>query len=303
MANERLTYRTNFNERDVTSSITNVSPTETPFFSLIGNKKATSRKIESLTDSNAAANADNALVEGGSLENTVTNDRGVETNWTQIFRKVIEVSGTQEVVMKYGDIKSEMKYQLTKAHKEIATDVEKALITQTVATGDDSTARTLDGAIAKISTNALTEDITGNTWVGESEADLVAFEEKFNDMFQTAFDNGGSLTHVFVGGKLKRRISKLSQKVTRNTDAEKKTQILVINNYDSDFGNMSIVLNRYVPDSTILAVNINSWKVAYLRSFSQFELAKTADSKRWAIVGELSLHCDTEKDGAKIVAS
>ena len=303
MANEMLTYRTSYNERDVTSSITNVSPTETPFFSLIGNRKATSRRIESLTDSNKAADADNALTEGGSLVNTALNDRSVETNWTQIFRKVIEVSGTQEVVMKYGDIKSEMKYQLTKAHKEIATDVEKALITQASASGASGTARKLDGAIAKITTNALTADVTGTTWVGTSDANIAAFEERFNDMFQTAFNNGGSLTHVFVGGTLKRRISKLTQKVTRNTDAEKKTQILVINNYESDFGNMSIVLNRYVPDSTVLAVNINSWKVSYLRTFSQFDLAKTADSKRWAILGELSLHCDTQKDGAKIVAT
>ena len=303
MSNEMTTYRTSYNQRDVTNYVTNVSPTDTPFYSMIGNKGAVSRKIESLTDSNASASSTNAAIEGATLANTALNDRSVEENWTQIFTKVIEVSGSQEVVLKYGDIKSEMKYQISKAYKELGTDVEKTLITGTSASGASGTARSLGGVIEKITTNTATADVTGDTWVGTSNDSLALFEEKFNDMFDQAFETGHNMNTVFVGGKLKRRISKLSTKVTRNIDAEKKTQILVINVYDSDFGTMNIVLDRYVPDTTILAVDISGWKTAYLRRFKQFPLAKVSDSTRAAIVGELTLDAKTEKMGAKIVAS
>lgn len=301
--NSRTTYWADTNSRDVNSYVVNVSPKDTPFFSLAGSTKGMSRKYESVTDSNAAANAANAAIEGDTLTNTATNARSFEVNYMQIFTKVIEVSGTQEAVMKYGGVKSEMKYQVRKAYKELAQDVEKALFQAASASGATGTARSLDGLTALISTNTATASTSSATWTGTSDANLAAYEDLFNDMLDAAYETGENMDHVFVGGRQKRRISKLSTKVTRNVDAEKKTQILVINIYESDFGTINVILDRYVPDTHIVAVAIAGWKIAYLRRFKQFPLAKTADSKRIAIVGELTLGYDTEKMGAKITAS
>ena len=298
----RTTYNTASNERDVTKVVVNVSPTETPLYTLLGNTKRYSRKIEGVTDVLADANEANALVEGGTLEDDTSVDRGFVENWMQIFKKVISVSGTQEVVMKHGGITSEFAYQVKKRYTELATDVEKALIVGTVATGATATARKMNGAIAIITTNVVTASLTSTLWTGTAAADIAEFEDKLGDLFQACFDSGKTLTHLFVGGKLKRRISKLTTNVTRNINASEKKQILTIDYYDSDFGTVKVILDRYVPDTTILGLRLEGWKVAYLRPFERAPLARTADSKRESIVGEMTLQFDDEKFGGKIVA-
>jgi len=303
MATLYSTYQAQQNARDVSDFVTNVSPKDSPFFSLIGSNAGGSRLKENVTDSLAAANKDNALAEGGTFSDDTIGTRSTESNYMQIFDKVINVTGTQEEVLKYGGVKSELAYQVKKRFTELATDVEEAFIQGVSASGTTAVARKLNGLVAKITTNTATADITGATWTGTSDANLAAFEDSLNDMFDQMWTTGQAPDTVLVGGDRKRRISKLSTKVTRNVEAERKTQILSINVYDSDFGTVNVILDRYVPDANILAVALDMWEVSYLRRFTQFKLAKTTDSTRIAIVGELTLDGKTEKAGGKITAS
>lgn len=304
MATLYSTYQAQVNARDVSNYVTNVSPKDSPFFSLIGSNKGNSRLKEQVTDTLTAANKDNALAEGGSLttpDAIVT--RGTESNYMQIFDKTISVTGTQEEVAKHGGIQSELAYQTKKRFTELATDVEEAFIQGNSASGSTAAARKLSGLIEKITTNTATANLTGATWTGTSDANLAAFEDSLNDLFDQMWETGQVADTVLVGGDRKRRISKLSTKVTRNVEAERKTQILSINVYDSDFGTVNIILDRYVPDANILAVALDMWEVSYLRRFTQFKLAKTNDSTQIAIVGELTLDGKTQKAGGKITAS
>lgn len=291
------------NARDVSDFVTNVSPKDSPFFSLMASNGGVARLKENVTDSLAAASATNALAEGATLSDSTIAARATESNYMQIFTKVINVSGTQEVVAKYGGVSSELSYQVKKRFTELATDVEKAFIQGTSATGTTATARTLSGLVEKITTNTATAVITGATWTGTSDANLYAFEELLNDMFDQMWETGQAPDTILVGGDRKRRISKLSTKVTRNVEAERKTQIQSINIYDSDFGTVNVILDRYVPDANIIALALDMWEVCYLRRFTQYKLAKTTDSTRIAIVGELTLDGKTQKGAAKITAS
>lgn len=291
------------NARDVSDFVTNVSPKDSPFFSLISSNKGTGRLKENVTDSLAAANKDNAIAEGGTLSDDTTLARSSESNYMQIFSKVINVTGTQEEVNKHGGVQSELQYQVKKRFTELATDVEEAFIQGSSASGSTAAARKLNGLVQKITTNTATADITGATWTGTSDANLAAYEDLLNDMFDQMWETGQAPDTVLVGGQQKRRISKLSTKITRNIEAEKKTQILSINVYDSDFGTVNVILDRYVPDANILAVALDMWEVSYLRRFMKTPLAKTTDSTRVAIVGELTLDGKTQKGGGKITAS
>jgi hypothetical protein len=291
------------NARDVSDFVTNVSPKDSPFFSLISSNTGVARLKENVTDSLTAANKDNAIAEGGTLSDDTVVTRSTESNYMQIFKKVMNVTGTQEAVAKYGGVQSELAYQIKKSFTELATDVEEAFIQGASASGSTAAARKLNGLVQKITTNTATADITGATWTGTSDANLLAFEELLNDMFDQMWETGQIADTVLVGGDRKRRISRLSDKVTRNIDAEEKTQIRSINVYDSDFGTVNVILDRYVPDANILAVALEMWEVSYLRRFTQFPLAKTTDSDRIAIVGELTLDGKTEKAGGKITAS
>jgi hypothetical protein len=288
--------------RDVSDFVVNVSPQEAPFFSLIGSGTAVARTKENVTDTLTAAGA-NALVEGAAFTDTTLSTRLVESNVLQIFGQTINISGTQEAVIKFGGVNSEIEYQIIKQYTKLATDVEYALIQGTSATGTTAVARKMSGLIEKTTTNTATAALTGATWTGTADANYTAYEDLFNDLLQLGFTTGQTFDTVFVGGAQKRRISKLTTRVTRNVAASEKTQILSVNSYDSDFGVVDIYLDRYVPDANILAVKLDMWEVAYLRSFKQFPLGKTGDSTQISIVGELTLDGKTEKGAGKITAS
>lgn len=291
------------NARDVTDAVEIVSPKDTPLFSMIGSNKASARRKERVTDALASANAGNALVEGGTLSDDTLTARAIEFNDMQIFKKVINISGTQEEVAKYGGITSEIKAQVIKAYTELGTDVEKALFQGTSATGTTAVARKLSGLVEKITTNTATAVATGATWTGTGTADYAAYESLLTDLLEIGYNTGTIFDHVFVGGTQKRRISKLTDKVTRQIMAEDKVQVNVVNLYDSDFGTVKIILDRYVPSTNIIAIQKDKLEISYLRRFMQMPLAKTTDSERIAIVGELTLDMATEKAGGKITAS
>lgn len=291
------TYTTTaLNDRDVANYITNVSPTDSPFFSMIGESSAFARLKEEPVDTLSAANGNNALVEGDVLtSNTAPTAKSTESNSLQIFKKTIEVTGTQEIVNKYGGIKSELQYQVKKRYTELATDVEAAFITGTAATGGASTARTLTGLTAKVTTNTATAFASASIYTSTAAADIAAFEVLLNDMFQLGFTTGQQFDTVLVGAKLKRRISALTTNVTRYVGAQQYVQSAVINIYESDFGTMNIILDRYVPSVWILAVKKDMCSTAYLRKWDRIPLAKTNDSTQVSIVGELTLSVRTEK--------
>lgn len=293
-AGTKTTYAASSNAVDVNRFIVNISPSDTPFYSSIGETVSTARYKENVGDTLTAANADNAMVEGDEFTNTVLTARPRTGNWNQIFSKVIQISESQDMADKYGGVTQEMPYQIKKAYKELGTDVEKAFIVGASASGTTAVARKLDGLTALCTTNTATA-ASATTWTATAAASVAAFEVALNDLFDLMYETGCNARTVFVGGDRKRRISSLTTNITRNTDAMERTQINTIDVYISDFGQVDIILERYVPDTYVIAVDLEYFQTAYFRRFTQERLAKTGDSKRFSVVGELTLDCHTEK--------
>ena len=72
---------------DLTDVIYNISPTDTPFMSSVGKTKATGVYHEWQTDSLAAANIDNAAVEGADASDATLSPTVRVGNYTQISQK------------------------------------------------------------------------------------------------------------------------------------------------------------------------------------------------------------------------
>ena len=297
-ANTFTTYTASSNAVDVNDFVTTISPMDTPLLSTLGESTANARFKENVTDALTAAAA-NAQAEGDAFSNTAAVARERIGNYLQIFSKTIEVSETQSMVDKYGGVSSEMPYQIIKAFKELATDVERQFIVGASASGASGTARELDGLTALASTNTASA-LSGTTWTATAASNLAAFEDKLNDLFDLMYETGAVAKTVLVGGNRKRRISQLTTNVTRNVDAQAKTQINSIDIYDSDFGQVDVILERYVPDTHIVAIDPEFLRTGYLRRFTQMPLAKTADSIRFAVVGELTLDYYSEKAIGKL---
>jgi hypothetical protein len=108
-------------KEDVEDIIYDISPTETPFLSSIGSGTATATLHQWQQDSLAAV-ATNAAVEGADAGTSSVDETVLKTNNTQIFTKVVQVSGTAEAVGKYGRT-SELAYQIAKKGKEMKRDI------------------------------------------------------------------------------------------------------------------------------------------------------------------------------------
>ena len=285
----QTTYTAVGNREDLSDIITNISPTQTPLYSMFGKTKATATYHEWVEDE-LAPPTDNAAVEGAKYEASSPTPRVRVGNYTQIFRKVYGVSGTQEVVLKAG-IKSEIAYQMAKAMKEIARDVEYAYVNNaTKDAGSTTTPRKLGGIPAFVVTNVLAN--------GGTLRDLT--ETLLNDGIQTAWQAGGQPDVVVCSGKQKRVISGFTAGLLRTVDAEDKRLVASIDVYESDFGIVKVIASRFMPNNKILILESGKWKTAYLRPFQTEDIAKTGDSIEKALIGELTLEARAEKANAII---
>ena len=125
VANTFQTYQAIGRREDLSNTIYNISPTDVPFMSMIGRSKATNTLAEWQTDALDAAAA-NAQVEGDEYAFTAVTPTVRLGNYTQISRKTVVVSGSQQAGNNAGR-DSEMALQLAKSSKALKRDMEKAL--------------------------------------------------------------------------------------------------------------------------------------------------------------------------------
>lgn len=274
---------------DVVDLVTNVDFKSTPFLSMLSESVAMNTLHEWLTDTYDAA-ADNAAAEGSDAVVVDHSAPSRVTNVVQLFRNVITVSDTQRAIPHYGT-GDPYSYQTRKKFIETARDMEKALIQGTRASGNSGVARRMNGAIALISTNKTAR--TSGTSFTETE---------YNDILAGVYDGGTdeTVSDVFAGSYLKRVISLFTEGVTKNIDVERKKMVRSVAVYESDFGVQAIHLDREVPAGSVLAVDLDKWRIAWLinRRLAIEPLGKTGSSTKGLMEGEATLEALNEKSSA-----
>lgn len=300
------------NREDLTDVLTNISPTETPFLSSIGRTRASAVFHEWQTDTLAAfatAGA-NAAAEGASAapaSGAATTRIG---NRTQIFTKELEVSNTQMRVSIAGRA-SEWEYQMKKRMKELARDIEAQLVlSSALAAGDTTadTARQLEGwgmsAIANATAGFLSANVeTTLTTASDTGTRKNLDETIFNNMLQTIWNAGGNPDAVHVFGFNKRVISSFSANATRTASVDFGDTRLqaAVDVYQSDFGIVRILLNRFVAQTNVAFIETQYWRIAELRSMTFSRLAKTGDRELGQFVTEMTLQAAAPTSSGKII--
>ena len=285
-------YRVIGKREDLINIITNISPEETVFMSRIGKKTAKNRLHEWTTEALQASNSANAVIEGASAafasgDSTV---RSRVNNVTQILRKPFSTSYTQEEIDVAG-VSSEFDHQRELKTKELARDMNAALINQSSATGDSTTARTMRGALDAISTNTA----TGNS--------LPLEQSTYNALMQTIWQAGGRPNATYVHGFNKRTISSWTQPLNRNIDASGKKLVVSVDTYDSDFGVQMILLEREMPTSQVMCLEEKYWNSCFLRPLFFEEMGKVGEQRRGSVVSELTLEFLAENSSGKITGT
>jgi hypothetical protein len=289
---------------DLSDIIYNISPTDTPFMTNIGRTTADQTTFEWQTDALAAAAA-NAHIEGDDTAANALTATARAKNYTQISKKVIVISGTLEAVKKAGR-KSEIAYQTAKAGKEIKRDMEKALTgTQVAVAGNATTARETASLDAWLTTND-TNGTSGTAYTFSGGIPVTArtdgtdrtwTEALLKECMLNTFNSGGDPSMLMVSPTLKQATSAFAGIAdTRYNVAGAKAAVIIgaADIYVSDFGNLEVVPNRFMPTDLAYLIDPEYWATAYLRPYFTEPLAKTGDAEKRHMVVEYGLQAKNE---------
>ena len=290
-------------KEDISDVISNISPTLTPFQSLLKSEKVANTVFGWQEDSLADV-ADNAQVEGFTAADSTMNATTLRQNYTQILAKTVNVTATSDAVATYGRAK-ETAYQLSKKSAELKREFEYHLVgkVQNAAAGDGTTARTFANALGKYSDGttpviaaANTVTIDGNGATSGTPAGALT-EAAILSANQKLYEAGSDASYIMVKPADSLIIAGFDKAAGRYREINdtSKTIVNAIDLYVSPFGEQKVVINRFIDSGSCLIFKPEMWRIATLRPFTRELLAKTGDSDRHMIVGEFSLkHLNTK---------
>ncbi|MGL5014965.1 MAG: SU10 major capsid protein [Bacteroidales bacterium] len=298
------TFNLKGNKQSFADWISNLSPCETPFISMIGKEKTDQVQYSWQTDALSQPN-NTALKEGSAPVPATDYNRGVtavQTNFTQIFRKAVRVSDTTKKVSLYGRA-SELAYQMEKAGMEIKRDVEAHILTNRsaprpgtaglhgIAAGvqmlvagatvaDPDTTAVVHkvvtyaaGAHIKPFTQVQVFDLTYNLYLAGARANKIMFHPMHMGVFSAWISNNTVTPHahrMFDGmdNKYNAHVSTIRDPLGQVFD---------------------LIPNRYMPKNQLFFFHEGDWTQMVLREPTQTELAKTGSSEKHMIEMEVGL--------------
>lgn len=230
-----------------------------------------------------------AALEGADVDNDVSMIRSRHTNYCQIFKKDIIVSGTMQSVRNVG-VGNEFEYQIRQRSRELIRDLEKAVILSKLSgntLGSSTAYRTMRGLWDFISTN--------NTSVATLSASVL------DDIIQAAWGNGAAGLNLIVADPTwKRSIDGLNASRVEVVNGDERFHQRVTR-YSGSFGDFPVIASRWMPSKSVMVIDTERVKVLPLarRSFQFQKVAQTGDAEKGMIVGEYTLEVKNEEGLAK----
>lgn len=276
-------------KEDVSSIITNISPTATPFTTLIKQEKCSARVFEWQEDTIRNGGA-NAQLEGHTFTAGTITPTTMRTNNTQVLSETFEVTATADAIALYGRAK-ETAYQLSKVLKAIKKDLEYAYV------GVDNAAVTGQSASPAAAREMASATQMISTSVSQGTAALT--EAKLLELHEDCYNNGSDPSVLMIKPADATVVSNFAAASGRTRDFDTGTALVnVIDLYVSAFGELRVVLNREQLTTHAFLIDPAMWRSVVLRPFTRELLAKTSDADTHAVVGEYSLkHMNFSADG------
>jgi hypothetical protein len=311
---------TTFNAPNYVGELFQTSPVDTPFLSAIGGLTG-GQQVNSVlftwstTDLRTADNTRQRL-EGANAPAAEGRTRSAAYNVVEIHQEALAISYTKLAAAgQYAGTGApaatnataldevarinELDFQVNAHLKQIARDLEKQFLNGTFAHPADNTApRKTRGLVAAIATN-----------VNAVAASAALTAKMINDMAQTIYTNGGLLegeTRTLIVSPVQKRnlttlfvTNKGYAEPTRNVGGVDLQQIY------TDFGSFNVMLDRYVPDDTVIFASLEECAPVFLevpgKGFLFVEpLAKTGSAENYQIYGEIGLNYGNEMKHGKI---
>jgi hypothetical protein len=303
IANTFDSYSAKGIRENLSDIIYRISPEETPFISNIGKEEVDQPFYEWQNDSLASAAANTAL-EGDDIASfpAVTPTARL-ANYCQISRKLVLISGTLDRVKKAGR-KSEIAYQLSLRSAELKRDMEfTATQNQAGVAGASATARQTAGLESFLRTNTqlgaggvnstLSGATSGYPNSVRTDGTARAFSETILKAgMAAAYTAGGKPSMLMVDPTQKQTVSAFAGIAVNRFQLNKPTMGAIIGAADvyvSDFGELTIVPNRFQRHKSAFLIQPEYASLAFLRPFQAIELAKTGDAEKRMLLVEWGL--------------
>jgi hypothetical protein len=306
------TYDSKTIREDLSDMENLISPTETPFLSKIAGQgsKATNDKFEWPLLTLAAVDTANKVAEGDDAPAVdAANVASRRANYTQIMDKLVRVSDTANVINGAANIEKLSK-QVTYKLKELKRDKEYRLLANLPAipgAADGATTRETAGFECFIITNASRGAATGAAPTLSGTTDgypnlahvpgttRTITEDMLNTVIQACWTSGGEPKYGLCGASVKRTISKtFTGYSTKYKDGDDKKLINSIDFYESDFGEIQIVPDRFSNAATMMLIDPEYVSIKDLQSTRQKELAVTGHSEARLIIWEGGIEVGNE---------
>lgn len=295
------TYGTVGIREDLADIIYNIAPTDTPFMSNVGKGSASGTYHEWQTDDLTAA-ADNKVAEGAAAPAAESVATARVGNYTQIASKTVSVTGSNEAADAAGRA-SQMAYQLAKKGMELKRDMEKTLVgtdKAKVAGAAGGTARELASVTSWLSTNCLVGANTGAAPTGDgtdiaTSGDARDFTEALlTEVVEDCWVQGGTPSIVMCNAFQKAKITAFTGNATKFKEVGDKTIVNAVDVYVSDYGDLSVVPNRFMLNDTVLVLQPDMFSVDTYRDFQTHDIAKTGDFESKQLLVEYTLASNNE---------
>jgi hypothetical protein len=288
---------------DLIDVIYNIAPTDTPFVSNVGSGSSKGTYHEWQQDT-LAAPADDPVAEGADAVEAALTPTVRLGNYCQINSKSFGISGTDLVADNAGR-GVEMAYQEAKKGLELRKDIEFACVGVNKGSsagvgnaGGSPAAREVGVVMSWLATNTVFDATTGADPTGDgtdartdSSATGVFTEAMLESVIDQIYLSGGSPDIIMANTTQKRVITNSFRGSTdeNKNDTSAKRIINAVDFYESDYGTLSVVPNRYMRQRDVFVLDSDMWEVAYHRPFMSYDLAKIGDSDSKQMIAEWTL--------------
>ncbi len=248
---------------------------------------------ENLADEQVINILGNAGLEGDDKPSARFTYRARMGNYTQIFTKAVEVSGSDMAARQLG-LADEMDYQKQVRLREMVRDLENTVINGGKPVvdpqGSGTVRRTMKGIIQHLASNVFRTGDSGFPTGNDLD------EAKVNYVLRKIWElSSGNVDLIVVGGFQKRKINAFCSD-SRSYGANDKTFTDMVGLYESDFGVCRVLTTRWMPQDAALFLDSSRISVLPLtgRSFHFKPLASGGDYECGELIGEYTLELRNE---------
>lgn len=284
---------------DLRDEIALVNPTDTPLTTMLMGRGAVVPATDitvTWRERELNQNRGTLKLEGAEAGDVIVSSRGSISNVCQIIEKVTAVSGTARALRPKG-VGDTFDAEVNDRLIETKRDLEYYFLNGVKTLESEGTPRQMAG---------LANLVNANNVVTTSGA---LTEDHFLDALQKMWDHGAQGEYfAFVNASQKRAINKLAKdggNVRWVVDNGSLTNVygIGVSKIVTDFGEISLVLDRYVDNNMILTLDLDEVEIAELRGTFYEDLPKSGDYYKGHVLNESTIKLLNSYAGSKILVT